>query len=340
MEFAEEIVVALLGNSFISRGKVFYRVVVQSISHILWAVVQAFPFTFVGAIKRLRFLIRCVFYARASVMWFSYIRQSELRHATKFEPSLLEAVHRPFFDRRLSALERACLLRDNFELMRRNFTQEHFQSLLFSKKVEVLKLTGKKQEVVQVHLVRNDAYKREGGATLIMSFNGDFLLSLTFSLAKSVDGVAFKVGGIQSGNCEGRQKIKLATVAMHGIQPRLLLIEVLRTIGQQLNCNNIECISLENHIYQAWRYRFKKSVSAEYNQLWELAGGGKNASGNYAIPTSLVEKSIDERPSNKRSEYRRRALLIAELRDQVQQALGFGDKANSTTLQMSGLVQA
>jgi hypothetical protein len=169
--------------------------------------------------------------------------------------------------------------------------------------------------------LRDDAFKREGGITLALSMNDETLLYVTFTLLKNRYGNAIKVGGIQSnrGNC--RELARTATSALHGIQPRLLLIDVLRNLASQIHCTTIECVSKENHIHRAWRYRLKKCIHAEYDQLWLLAGGYQNHRGNFEIPHAPDEKPLESRPSNKRSEYRRRAALTDAMRAQMHAAI-------------------
>ncbi|MBI3714174.1 MAG: DUF535 family protein [Burkholderiales bacterium] len=290
-------------------------------SHIAWACSRAFPLTPVGVVKRTRLVIRSLMSLKASVLWFEYVRQSQLRNYISCEPNLLEAVHRPFFDHRICALERSHFLRSHFDSMAMHFSCELFQDVLLTRQVTLANLIGKNGEVFDVVLLREDAYKREGGMSLGLSLNGKRLLCLTFSMVKLQHELLIKVGGLQASNEQGRSSIKQATQALHGIQPRLLLIEALRTIAAAMQCQQIECVALENHIHKAWRYRFKKTIHAEYDQLWELAGGQRNLNGNFSIPLKLIERSIEDRPSNKRSEYRRRAAILNEMRAQMTSAL-------------------
>lgn len=304
-----------------SRAKSFSSGIGRFASDFCWAYRTVFPTKHVSYERQSRFLLRTIFNLQPSASWFRYLKESYLRDIATKEPSLIEAVHRPFFDRNISANKRVRLLKSHFEEFHSIFGLPQAVDVMIGDRVSLCQLEGKGGEKFTINLLREDAYKREGGVTLELTMNEAPLLCLTFSLVRSGREILIKVGGIQSKGLHCRDAARDATHALHGIQPRLLLIDALRAIASQINCTKIECISKENHIHRSWRYRFKKTINAEYNQLWLLAGGKENHSGNFDIPSVVEEKSIDERPSKKRSEYRRRALLIDAMRQQIYQEI-------------------
>ena len=271
--------------------------------------------------RKSKFVARTLLNLKPSVSWYQFVRSSYLRPLVGNDANLLDVIHRPFFDRNTSAMERVNMLVCHFELLHTLLGTKTTANIVSGHRFLLSQFTGKNDEHFTIHLLRDDAFKREGGITLALSMNEQALLYVTFTLVKNRHGNAIRVGGIQSnrGNC--RQLARTATSALHGIQPRLLLIEVLRNLAAQINCTTIECVSEQNHIYRAWRYRQKKCIHAEYDQLWLLAGGSQNQRGNFEIPHTQDEKPIESRPSNKRSEYRRRAALTEAMRAQIHAAI-------------------
>ncbi|MDY7536855.1 DUF535 family protein [Undibacterium sp. RTI2.1] len=304
-----------------SRAKALSSSVGRFASDFCWAYRTVFPTNHVNYERQSRFLLRTIFNLQPSACWFRYVKESYLRDIASKEPSLLEAVHRPFFDRNITSTKRVRLLKSHFEEFQSIFGPHQALNVMIGDRVSLCKMEGKSGENFVINLVREDAYKREGGVTLELSMNNIPLLCLTFTLETLGREILIKVGGIQSKGLHCRDATRDATHALHGIQPRLLLIEALRAIAIKINCTNIECISKENHIHRSWRYRFKKTINAEYNQLWLLAGGKENPDGNFDIPSVIEEKSIDERPSKKRAEYRRRATLLDLMRQQIHQEI-------------------
>ncbi|MES2050202.1 MAG: DUF535 family protein [Pseudomonadota bacterium] len=290
-------------------------------SDFFWAYRTVFHSHTIGYQRRGRFVMRTVLNLGPSAFWFRFMRSSYLNGVAANDPSLIEAIHRPFFDRTVNASRRVLLLKSHFESLYSIFGPLQTGEMMVGARMPLCHLVGKNGEAFAVNLFRGDAFKREGGVTLELSFENHSLLFLTFTLVDYDDEILIKVGGIQSNKGDTRDQVRDATHALHGIQPRLLLIEALRAIASRINCTKIECVGKENHIHKAWRYRFKKTFSAEYDQLWRLAGGKENRKGNFDIPATVEEKSIDARPSNKRSEYRRRSVLLHAMRHQVEMTM-------------------
>ncbi|MGS6579831.1 DUF535 family protein, partial [Enterobacter hormaechei] len=76
------------------------------------------------------------------------------------------------------------------------------------------------------------------------------------------------------------------------------------------------------HIYRSWRYRKKKEgkLLADYDCFWRSLGGQQQENGNFALPLTMPRKPMEEIASKKRSEYRRRYILLDSLLQQVSQA--------------------
>ncbi len=267
------------------------------------------------------FLLRTALRPRTSLAWFDYLHQSYLRKTAHADISLLDTIHRPFFDRTIDTATRLDLLQNHFHLAGALFGKNLAQELAHGKEIEIASFQGKNQQEFRLSLFRACDFKREGGLTLGLFQDSHLLQCLSFSFDRSQQGLVIRVGGVQSCKQNARELIRACTKSLHGIQPRLLLIEALRCIAREINCSGIECIAKKNHIYQAWRYRFSKCIKAEYDSLWESAGASQHSNGNYVLPLAAEEKPLSERPANKRSEYRARDELTRIIRDAITQRL-------------------
>lgn len=321
MPHVEQNIPALCTPGLFAHLKRCYQWTNNVASGLAWAYKMTSAADTASLERKSKFVARTLLHLKPSVSWYQFVRNSYLRQLVSNDTNLLDVIHRPFFDRNISAMERVNMLACHFELLHALLGTKNTADIISGRRFLLSRFAGKNDEHFAIHLLRDDAFKREGGITLALSMNEETLLYVTFTLVKSHEGNAIKVGGIQSnrGNC--RQLARAATSALHGIQPRLLLIEVLRQLAAQINCTTIECVSKKNHIYRAWRYRQKKCIQAEYDQLWLLAGGSQNQRGNFDIPHTQDDKPIESRPSHKRSEYRRRAALTDTMRAQMHSAI-------------------
>jgi len=286
-------------------------------SDLSWAYRAAFGTRLIGFKHRGRFIMRTLFNLQASALWFRFLKESYLRELVAREPGFIETIHRPFYDKNISAINRGRLLKSHYELLQAIFGPRRTERVMSGAGVLLCRFAGKNGEDFQINLLHENTFKREGGVTLELSLNNAALLCLTFTLARVDREILIKVGGAQAKGNNCRSLVRDATHALSGIQPRLLLIEALRVIANQVGCTKIECIGADNHVYRAWRYRSKQPITAQYDQLWLLAGGKLNQSGNFDIPSYVAEKPIDSRPSKKRSEYRRRAIVLKSMRQQI-----------------------
>ena len=186
--------------------------------------------------------------------------------------------------------------------------------------INLASLRGKAGEIIDVKLIRLPDYDKEGGSTIALAMNGKTIQVMTFTVVRQQKMTVLKIGGIQTKEypeLDSRALVRDVTAALHGIQPRILMIETLRNFACQPGSGTIECVGEDNHIYRAIRYRNRRKIHAQYNQLWSLVGGTEMPDGNFVIPSSIPEKSIESRPSKKRNEYRNRSLLLETLRSQM-----------------------
>ncbi|MFZ6813366.1 DUF535 family protein [Undibacterium sp. Rencai35W] len=293
----------------------------SSLKYYLWTIRTRYADNNIGLKAKLLFLIRTCLHPKISLGWYSFLHQSYLRNAVQANTSLLDAIHRPFFDRLVPLDKRLTLMQNHFHLCEVFFGKVAASEILAGKAREIAQITGKNGAQFRLALFWGCAYKREGGLTVGLFLEDTLLQCLTFSFDLCKNQIAIKVGGIQANNQESQNLIRTSTKALYGIQPRLLLIEALRCLAREFNCISIECVAKKNHIYQALRYKFSKNIKAEYDQLWLAAGSTQHVNGNFMLPLSLAEKPLSSRPANKRSEYRARDKIIQAMRNEISKRL-------------------
>ncbi|PRC93263.1 VirK/YbjX family protein [Solimicrobium silvestre] len=270
--------------------------------------------------RAIRFMFHTMFHVKTSANWLRFLSGNSVLANSTTEATFFDRIHRPFFDKRSNTRQRTQLLLAHFDILTHILDAKQLQSVMSGSGINLASLIGKTGEVIDVNLTRFPDFDKEGGASLELTVDGKTILLLTFTLTRKYNNIALTIGGIQSrehAQTDCRTLLRDATHALHGIQPRILMIETLRSIAQQLACNTIECVNENNHIYRALRYRNKRVIHAQYNQLWLLVGGIEMTNGNFSIPSFVEEKSIESRPSKKRNEYRNRATLLHSVRTQV-----------------------
>jgi len=293
----------------------------QFFTDFIWAFQELSSTRKDASLKRaIRFCFHTLLSLKASAVWLRFLRESNLLTTSVKEATFVDRIHRPFFDRRCNTSQRSQFLRSHFSILSRLLDSRQLHLVVSGAGINLATLTGKAGVIVEVNLIRLPDYDKEGASTIAIAMNGKTIQVLTFTMVRQKQKMAFKIGGIQTKEypqMDSRSLVRNVTSALYGIQPRILMIETLRNFAQQLGSGPIECIGENNHIYRALRYRNRRTIRAQYNQLWSLVGGTKMADGNFVIPSFIAEKSIESRPSNKRNEYRNRASLLNALRSQM-----------------------
>ncbi len=271
--------------------------------------------------RKVRFIARSVLHPHSSHQWFSLVRRSPLGAIAQQEACFLDVIHRPFFDHRLSALQRAELLASHYRFFYSAFTPTVAKSIMHGQGYLLGTASGKSNTPYGLVLRRVGQFDKEGCLTLQFVQAQCTLLSLTFSFSVEHQQVKMKLGGIQGGAGPNREALKVATQELFGLQPRLLLMWALRQLAQRLGVGAIEAVDQQNHIYKSSRYAHRKSVQIDYDDLWTAAGGTPLADGNFAIPLAEKITPLAERPAHKRAQYRKRAQMLDTLREGLQATL-------------------
>ncbi len=121
------------------------------------------------------------------------------------------------------------------------------------------------------------------------------------------------IGGLQGPAGEHRERVRGVTRACDGLRPKAAVIEALCAIGRELGMARIVAVARASHISSANDTQFR----SDYDAFW-LELGGVPIDDGYALPLSLPHRAIEDVPSNKRSAFRRRQALIADMSAQIQ----------------------
>ena len=271
--------------------------------------------------NRVRFFLRCLLHPKASHLWFSYLRSRAIPRRGTPLWEILQYPHKPFFDQQQRPIEKARLLTSSYEFCRAIFGDALFHALIEGEKLQLAELSTKHAETVRLYVSQDRRFLREGTLSLSIAHDREAIVSLSYTFALLEGNRVALVGCVQATAQDALPKIRRLTKECFGIQPRLLLIEVLRSLCSLCRIDRIEAVGNENHIYRTPRYRRKKNISMNYDALWEMAGGRRQSNGNYFLPLRSHGKPLETYPSRKRAEHRNRHRLVETMDLQIRAAL-------------------
>jgi uncharacterized protein VirK/YbjX len=304
-----------LARGFARSRSVFTRYWLDAAA-LHWAY-GAFRGTKPSGFHQLRFAVRCAWRFGASARWFVHLRDSLYLQRTHWAADVLQLPHRPYFDRRLRALEAVSLLISHERLVTELFDQALLKRLESGQTCPISEIVGKSGEVHTLALSQEGRFLKEGLLSLSLIASGEIVISLAVTFGERSCGHSALIGGLQACANQPTERLRELTRELHGIQPRLLLLHALRAMCHELNVPRIEAVSAGNHVFRSTRYRWKKTVHLAYETLWEMVGGTKRSDGNYDIAVAVPRKPLCSYPSKKRSEHKRRFDLIDGMEVQI-----------------------
>lgn len=272
-------------------------------------------------IEKLRYALRQAYFERGQVspLWL-LLSQSRYAVAPQLICKAMEAPQRLFYDWRYGYSERVQALCDHYSFVMTQLPESVAARILGLQACELFSYQGKSGNAYRLRMGIDHQMEKEGALTLDLQCQGQSVTRCTWHFARDASAAwVVRMGGLQSTNTDTQQQIKLATRDFHGIQPRIFMLQALRAVAQALQVQRIEAIGGAWHIYSSKRYR--KAIGSDYDQLWTFLGMQALPDGHFGTDTVIPIKDLQDCPSHKRSEYRRRNECLLSLQEQTAQAL-------------------
>jgi uncharacterized protein VirK/YbjX len=242
------------------------------------------------------------------------------QEALSVQTKLPNKIHKPYLYLGLPSAGRADALVDHYEFVKSLSNATLKNALLSVGGYTVTQFTGKDGENFRVVLGSIGKSEREGEANMFLYMNETRLAALTFSVVQRPEGPTIVVGGFQGAHrSTPHEVIKQATKSCYGLFPKRLLLESLQRIAEITGVKRILAVSDTGHVFRSLRYRHRKKnvFVASYNEFWDSISATVYSSALYDVPLELPRKTMEELPSKKRSEYRKRYTLLDELGESI-----------------------
>lgn len=235
-----------------------------------------------------------------------------LREIAHLQPRLLHKIYRPYLTSRLGYSARLAALRAHYR-----FVLQHDLAALTlhatQHTVELASFSGKSDARYHVALRAIVPMEREGELVLQLFCGPTLVQSVAFSFLTDGRQASIAIGCLQGPQCgEGLELARNATRDFHGLRPKNLLVRLVHQLGQAYGCSQMLLVGNDNRpVGKQLRHG---RVHADYNAFWREMGATQRADGDFALPClPLQEPAMEDIPSKKRAEARRRHELLATL---------------------------
>lgn len=276
--------------------------------------------TWQSSAYRAKFLLRSLAFPHSTALHMRQLADiPAMREALVLQPMLPGKVHRPYLHLGLSATQRARTIGQHYRFMQQLTAGVLRQALLSPHSTELVSFYGKDDQPFRVTVACNGRCEREGEVVMLLSSGEVTLAVLTFAITEQRSQPVLVIGCVQGAHRDTpHEAIRLATKACYGLFPKRLLLEVAFLLARELGISTLQGVSDCSHTWRSLRYRFKKKEAfvASYDEFWQSLDASRLSRQLWQLPAELAHKAMEEIPSKKRAEYRRRYQLLDDLHQQ------------------------
>lgn len=175
------------------------------------------------------------------------------------------------------------------------------------------------REHLDLYLQFRAEFKQEGEMALLLKLNGAIQYTLTFSYVLLNEQATFFIGGLQGGrqHLTNPESIKQLTKHLYGLRPKQLMLHALSVLCDFYNVQHIVGVSNVNHASQGRRKNCKELVKTNMDEFWlEFGAQQLSAQGDFLFKPLGCSIDLEKVPSKKRSQYRKRQLILDGLFEQ------------------------
>ena len=270
-----------------------------------------------GVLKRAKYCLRGLAFARHTKEWFELLQTPELALVVRNHPYLFHKLQRPYLNRTLSTRQRLETLKQHY----------HFVTTSFSPSVRenvyalsgLLLATSHMAKLGDFELRLRCSHREKEGDFLIGLRHKDTgidAFTMSFSVASyGPGGKEIFIGGLQGHKSADKDFVVSMTRSLHGLRPKALLIFSLQQLAACWGITRLRAVSDDKHIYRHFQKR--RVLSASYDEFWGQCGGTLSSDGMFDLPVTFIPRTISTIKVNKRQMYKRRYVLLAKMARQI-----------------------
>ncbi len=301
-----------------------------------------------GIIHDVAFIWKMIAHSKTYKRYIELLRKPCCYSAAVTDSSILYKIFRPYEVGNLESSERLNILEEHYSILSDYFTVDEFNQLgstLGLKIIDFVK-TDSFPDDVFLSFQYNGTHRREAELTVsilkkcrapafkpenvpentpedaIVGIERIFSIAINFGYFNNQK--VIKINSIQG--CtphlkEPQKEITSITKQAFGILPKYLMLEVTFKIAEIMGINHVLGIKKASHIYNNSHYKSRVSSDDfryDYDKQWSEFNA-KDFNENYYELSPIERTPIEEVPSKKRSQHRKRYAFIDEIKNNLEQ---------------------
>jgi uncharacterized protein VirK/YbjX/predicted RNA methylase len=304
-------------TDMIGDSRITTRKTVQAYWRRIWRAIDSpllYPgFSLRSVVGKVQVLLQCAAAHQSLLSWHRKRDNPAYALMVERHPLLPALPRAPYLNALWSAAEKMRVLEAHYEMVKdARVLAFPLDSSVFLAELEHI------EPGLTVELDKPQWFAEEGEVAINLFSGGERIYSLLFTLGE-VDGkrVAY-VGAVQGRYLpDAVERYKRLTRAAHGMRPRDLLFAAFRFLCCELAVERILAVSDRANIARSGYFKNYDDIFVSHDETWTQYGGSATDAGFFDMPAALKVRSLEEIPSRKRAQYRRRYEMLDSMQAQL-----------------------
>ena len=229
-------------------------------------------------------------------------------------PFVYEQPTRAFFYRNSTFDERAQIVEQHMTFLEKHFKKDVFLGLYDGKSYPLWENNDEGGRL-RFEFTYNPGQRKEGILSIALRLDEDFLYQMMLWIAPNKDGEwSLWIGAMQGPNMENaKDVVKKVTKRCHAYRTKNFILHVTQEAAKALGLKHIYAVT--NYGYYANTHRrMEKKLKTSFTDFWKESGGTACSDQRfYELPMTEYRKTMEEIPTRKRNNYRKRYALLDEV---------------------------
>ena len=277
-----------------------------------------------GALKRGKYCLRGLAFARSTTEWFKFLRRHGLHELAGKHPHLFHKLQRPYLNRKFDTRQRLDALQQHYRFALDHFPPSALTEIHQGEGMLLADVRGQGLEGLGLYLVSSCWGQKEGDLMITLKEHGarNVLFSLSFSVLEFAQ---IFIGGLQGRKTLEKELVVSVTRSLHGLRPKALLLFALQQLAETWDIHRIRAISDDLQVYRHLQKR--RTIQACYDEFWTESGGVPAADGVFDLPGRFQPRDLAAIKASKRKMYQRRYEMLEGLAAQIQLRMRWSQSA-------------
>lgn len=229
-------------------------------------------------------------------------------------PFVYEQPTRAFFYRSSTFDERAQIVEQHMTFLEKHFKEDVFLGLYNNKSYTLWENTDEGGRL-QFVLSFDSGERKEGMLSIVLHLDDMMLYRIMFWISPNKNGeMSLWMGALQGPNMENaKDVVKKVTKRCHAYRTKNFILHVAQEVTKALGLKHLYAVT--NYGYYANTHmRMEKKLKTSFTDFWKESGDTPCSDQRfYELPMTEYRKTMEEIPTRKRNNYRKRYALLDEV---------------------------